>query len=246
MNSVVDDLTWFEAPPERQQEPCLYFPHLTAAAEEAVCAGELAPETVDSLLARGWRHFSYYYFRNNCPHCLACRPLRVAPAAFSPSRSQRRVLRRNQDTGFRILDPREFMQQYAEAAWRIYNRFQQERYGKPPVSLEAYLYSFLISPAPLLASLLLRDGTLIGSGFLDRGARSLSTIYFSFNPDYSRLSPGTFSIMREIQWAREQGLDWYYLGYWINDISAMAYKAAFRPHQLLDFPSMGWKDLPNP
>ena len=49
-----------------------------------------------------------------------------------------------------------------------------------------------------------------------------------------KLSPGTYSILREIQYCKDNGLPFYYLGYYIADCEKMSYKGKFVPHELRD------------
>ncbi len=142
-----------------------------------------------------------------------------------------------------MFEPAEFAVKYIKKSLSLYNRFLRVRYHKPPCDLNGYFNEFFVSPTQLLVSALFIEGRLAGNGFLDLGEESLSTIYFSFEPRFSSFSPGTFSIMREIEWARDRGLKYYYLGYCINEISAMRYKGLFRPAELLDFETGQWKEI---
>ncbi|NTW16565.1 MAG: GNAT family N-acetyltransferase, partial [Syntrophaceae bacterium] len=108
---------------------------------------------------------------------------------------------------------------------------------------DEYIDAFFVSPVRTLVSAVFIHDTLAGNGFLDLGEKSLSTIYFSFDPHFSSLSPGTFSIMKEIEWARNNGLKYYYLGYYIRELSSMKYKGLFRPFQFLDYDSGRWEDV---
>ena len=58
---------------------------------------------------------------------------------------------------------------------------------------------------------------------------ALSAVYTFFDPDSSGRSLGTFSILWQIQAAQQLGLDWLYLGFWIQKRQKMAYKNLFRP-----------------
>jgi len=225
------------------QRPCTYFPEITAPVEEAFLWNvNISPAQTDEFLARGWRHVASYFYRNSCKDCRRCLPIRVPADLFEPSKSQRRVLRKNAETEFRMFEPAEFAAKYIRKSLLLYNRFLRIRYRKPPCDLGSYFNEFFVSPTPGLVSAVFIDGKLAGNGFLDLGETSLSTIYFAFDPGFSDFSPGTFSILKEIEWARMAGLKYYYLGYCIREISAMRYKGLFRPFQLLDFDTGKWKE----
>jgi arginine-tRNA-protein transferase len=68
---------------------------------------------------------------------------------------------------------------------------------------------------------------------VDETPTSLSAVYFYFDPDYERLSPGRVNVLRQIEDAREKGLAFVYLGFRVAGCRSMEYKAQFRPHQLL-------------
>jgi arginine-tRNA-protein transferase len=223
---------------------CLYFPEIIAPVEEAFLWNtSLTPEQTDEYLAHGWRHVSWYFYRNNCSNCRRCLPIRVPVDKFKPSKSQRRVLKRNTNTEFRMFEPVDFALKYIKQSLSLYNRFLDIRYNRAPRDLGEYYNEYFVSPAQTLVSALFINGELAGNGFLDLGKTSLSTIYFSFDPRFSSFSPGTLSIFKEIEWARENGLRYYYLGYYIHEISAMRYKGLFRPFELLDYNTGRWKEV---
>ena len=222
---------------------CLYFPETIAPVEEAFLWNvSLTPEQTDEYLAQGWRHVSWYFYRNNCSKCRRCLPIRVPVDQFKPSKSQRRVLKKNMETEFKMFEPVEFALKHIKQSLSLYNRFLDVRYKKAPRDLGEYYNEYFVSPAQTLVSVLFINGKLAGNGFLDLGKTSLSTIYFAFDPQFSSFSPGTFSILKEIEWARENGLRYYYLGYYIREIGAMCYKGLIRPFELLDFKTGRWKE----
>ena len=67
----------------------------------------------------------------------------------------------------------------------------------------------------------------------DCGAHFVNAVYFYFDPAESRRSPGTYNILHLIDLCRRKNISYLYLGYWIEEVTAMRYKANFKPHYLL-------------
>jgi arginyl-tRNA--protein-N-Asp/Glu arginylyltransferase len=222
---------------------CSYFQDIIAPVEEVLLWNvRLSPEQTDTYLAWGWRHNSWYFYRNSCSNCRRCVPIRLRVDVFKPSKSQLRILKKNDASEFHIFETKEFALRYIRESVEIYNRFLRVRFNREPISLDEYIDAFFVSPVRTLVSAVFINGTLAGNGFLDLGEKSLSTIYFSFDPHFSSLSPGTYSIMKEIEWARNNSLKYYYLGYYIRELSSMKYKGLFRPFQFLDYDTGRWEN----
>ncbi|KAI8929916.1 arginine-tRNA-protein transferase [Entophlyctis helioformis] len=82
------------------------------------------------------------------------------------------------------------------------------------------------------------DGTLIAVAVLDILPACVSAVYFMYDPDYSFLSLGSYSALRETALAASLSrvlpdLCYYYMGYYIHSCTKMRYKAQFRPSFLL-------------
>ncbi len=77
------------------------------------------------------------------------------------------------------------------------------------------------------------DGELLAVALTDWMEDGLSMVYSFFAPEESRRSLGTFMILDHIERARAFGLPHLYLGYWIEESPKMAYKAHFRPFEIL-------------
>ena len=68
---------------------------------------------------------------------------------------------------------------------------------------------------------------------VDIGRTSTSAVYTHFDPRASRYSLGTYAILRQIEWARENGRQYVYLGMFVADNQHLNYKARFLPQQRL-------------
>lgn len=69
----------------------------------------------------------------------------------------------------------------------------------------------------------------------------MSAVYTFFDPDHGG-SLGTFNVLWQIEHCKRLGLNFVYLGYWIEQSQKMNYKAGYKPHQLLS--AENWKDPP--
>lgn len=223
------DLVRLTSPPA----PCSYLPAETASLDYRVL-GELSDAEYEELLRRGWRRHGRYFFRPACPACTKCRSLRVDVRRFTPSKSQRRILRRNADVRLIVRPPT-----VSRAHLRVFNAYHadmHERRGWPlrRDTADEYYGSFLAGDRPFAREFLyVRARRLIGVGLVDLVPHGLSSVYFFHDPAWRDLSPGTYSALREIDYAQQTGRDFLYLGYWIAECPSMAYKNRFTPYELL-------------
>jgi len=73
----------------------------------------------------------------------------------------------------------------------------------------------------------------VGVALADITPTSLSSVYFFHDPAWRPRAPGVFSVFQQLAYAQRHGLRYHYLGYWIAGCPSMAYKAQYRPHELL-------------
>jgi arginine-tRNA-protein transferase len=85
-------------------------------------------------------------------------------------------------------------------------------------------------------------GKLLAVSITDVVDKALSAVYTFFDPDLPERSLGTLALLRQIEWARRDGREHLYLGYWIDGHDKMDYKRRFRPLEAFD--GRTWQPLP--
>lgn len=168
-------------------------------------------------------------YRTRCPMCTACEPLRVSVPRFEPTSSQRRALRKNSDLCLAISRPQVTDQHVA-----LFNRHKMERglsRTEEPMTAANYRAWLVDTCVDTWEFRYLAGDELVAVSILDIGRTSASSVYHYFSPDHARRSLGVYSVVREIAWCADQGLEWYYLGLYVSDCVHLAYKADYHPHQ---------------
>lgn len=189
----------------------------------------------DGRFANAERRVGACLYRTACPTCNACEGLRIPVDAFRPSRSQRRVLKRWAGHTRIEYGPPTF----SPEKLAMFNRHKRERelVATDDGEMTAIGYtSWLVhSCFPTMEMRYYYDDRLVGVGIVDLGERAMSSVYFYFDPDpgLSKLSPGVFSVLQEIELCRRTGRDHLYLGLYVSDCGHLNYKAQYRPHERL-------------
>lgn len=219
-----------------ERHPCSYLSDRIATT--AFVDPTIAIDTgVYSNLSRmGFRRSGRYFYTPRCELCSACIPVRIPVARFRPSRSQRRCTNRftrhdpQVDVRHRSLTELNHAEHYP-----LYARYISERHRDgdmyPPTTEQ--FQDFIATGHPSTSMLEFRlEGILIANAITDRLDDGLSAIYTYFDPSRDDSGIGTFAILRQIELTRQLGLDYLYLGYWINSCRKMTYKTRFRPLEL--------------
>lgn len=189
---------------------------------------ELGAELLNQLHINGFRRSGRLVYRPQCPSCNACWSARVINSEFSPGKSQRRVLKRNQDISFRWTDP-----QFTQEHYHLYQKYINGRHAggdMHPASEEQYK-DFLIDGygSHKFLEARDRDGALMGACVVDQFYDGLSAIYSYFEPEQQRRSLGQLFVLALIQFGQQAGLPYTYLGYYVKGSAKMEYKANYQP-----------------
>lgn len=196
---------------------------------------------MDQLWAAGWRHFGEMFFRYDLSieedQVKTITPLRLDLQAFRPSKSQRRVLRRNADLR-REFVPARLSDEACAMFHRHKNRFQEN----VPDELNTFLSSEPAScPNTCVECRVYEAEKLVALSFLDIGCEATSAVYGMFEPAYSTRSLGIYTMLCEIQHSLDQGCRYYYPGYATKEPSAYDYKKHFSGLEILNWETGTWE-----
>ena len=190
---------------------------------------DLPQDMMEILLEAGFRRNGNYFYTMKCHDCQACIPIRLASDTFKPNRSQRRAWNRNRDLQAKISPLRINNDKLA-----ICDKFLRERFpGRGNSALEYYAGFFINTFAFTQEVEFWLDERLIAVSVIDRYENAINCVYFYFDPDEGKRSLGTYNIMFLVDYARQHGINFVYLGLYIKEVKAMNYKDKFKPYYLL-------------
>jgi len=182
------------------------------------------------LIQLGFRRSGQFVYRPHCEGCHACISVRLPVAEFQASRSQKRAFKQHQSLEVLINRPN-----FDDAQFNLYQAYQASRHQGAEKAEGADQYrDFLIqSNVDSLSVSFLLNGQLKIVSIVDIVEDGISAVYTFYDTQDTQASYGTYSILWLIEWCKQLGLPYLYLGYWIQDSSKMAYKRNFMPQEAL-------------
>ncbi len=229
-------------------QPC---PYLDGRMERKLFTA-LTPETADllndSLSKQGFRRSQNVLYRPSCADCAACLSARIRVADFKPSRGQRRILRRNAHLTRSASTPWATEDQYA-----LFRRYLEHRHADGGMAdMDIFEFAAMIEETPVRSRVVeytappaaTGEPELVAVSLTDVLDDGLSMVYSFFEPGRTRDSLGTYLILDHVEMAREAGLPYVYLGYWVPGSRKMGYKARFGALEV--YHRGTWRDLGDP
>ncbi len=213
------------------------------------------------LLDDGFRRYGSFVYKPYCIQCLECQIIRIPVNLFQKSKSQKRIWKKlNPIINYKITKPMftiEKLKLYLKYLYYIHpDSYSNEIESNEPLERVFYkidnphceeninfierlkkdynkffVETCLEEEFTKELQLYIKD-ELMGVGIFDILNDAWSSVYFFYNPDYSKLGIGNYSIMLEIELSKQNNIKYYYLGYYIKNCTKMNYKKNFSPYEL--------------
>ena len=208
-------------------QPCPYLDGRMERKLFTALQGDTASRLNDGLSKQGFRRSQNVLYRPACSECAACMSARIKVADFSPSKSQKRVMKRNAGLKRRATSPWATEDQYA-----LFRRYLDSRHATGGMAdMDMFEFAAMVEETPIRSRLIeytdSKTTALVAVCLTDILDDGLSLVYSFFDPDFERNSFGTHVILDHIAIARDLGLPYVYLGYWVPGSPKMDYKSKF-------------------
>lgn len=232
--------------------PC---PYLEGQYERKVfthLVGEKASELNDLLTQGGFRRSQNIAYRPACETCRACVSVRIRANEFRPTRSMKRIAKRNSD-----IVTREHTAEPSSEQYSLFRDYIDARHHRGGMSDMTVLdYAMMVEDSHVETKIIEyrvgatgshldngQNGELVAVALSDIMGDGMSMVYSFFAPEHADRSLGTYVILDHIERTRQRGQPHVYLGYWVAGSRKMEYKTKFRPQDHLG--ARGW-ELYNP
>ena len=217
--------------------PCPYLPDRSERKLFTTLSGARAEAQHDDLSSMGFRRSQNIAYRPACRSCSACVSTRVRVSDFAPNRSQKRAIKRNADLARNWLDP-----EPGQEHFDLFKEYLAARHGDGGmIDMDAFDFAAMVEDSPVRTHLIEyrlpaengAQGALAAACVTDVLRDGLSLVYSFFDTSLTARSLGRFMILDHVALAREAGLPFVYLGYWVKGSPKMDYKIEFQPSEIL-------------
>ena len=202
-----------------------------------------------TLSQSGFRRSQNIAYRPACDGCKACVSVRVPVRTFRWTRGFRRLMARNEELRTQVKPAKASSEQYS--LFRDYIAERHDDGGMADMTaldftaminetfVDSRVVEYCLPSDITLAEPQPTSGKLIGATLTDVLEDGLSMIYSYYDTNRASRSLGTYMILDHIQRAKDMGVPYVYLGYWVSGSAKMDYKARFLPQERLS--GTGWE-----
>lgn len=227
--------------------PCPYLPSrqerdLVVSLTQNPPSPNATHSLYDNLCQLGFRRNGQHAYKPMCETCQECVPVRVLVHEFNWTKSLRRIMKKNQDITFSLLEPVAKMEHF-----EIFKNYLIERHHHQMEQITFAGYRQWIENSPVATKIMefSRGVEIIGCMIVDIVNDGLSAVYSFYTCQFPSKSLGIFMILSAIKHTQSIGKPHLYLGYFIKNSPHMDYKLSFSPHQTYNNKN-GWQPLEKP
>jgi leucyl-tRNA---protein transferase len=206
--------------------------------------GNLKSKSLDKLLRLGFRHFGDNFFRyshvNHEGEIATVLPLRINLNNFYLSKGLRKIKKKNESSN-QILTNITLREEIIDLFESHKTKF---KFGVPET-----IYNFLGDfpeenyPCEVLQLEVSENKKVYSVSYLDIGDESTSSVYGMYDFNFSKRSPGIYTMILEIEYSLLYNKKYYYSGYCYDIPSYYDYKKNFKGLEYLDWKDFLWKPL---
>jgi arginine-tRNA-protein transferase len=230
-------------------QPCPYLDGRLERKLFTALQGDAAQKLNDSLSKQGFRRSQNVLYRPSCAECSACFSARIRVADFKPTRSHRRILKRNAHLTREATSP-----WATEDQFDLFRAYLDQRHAEGGMAdMDIFEFAAMIEETPIKSRVVEyaapppeghRKRVLTAVCLTDLLDDGLSMVYSFYDPALEKDSLGTYIILDHVKIAREAGLPYVYLGYWVPGSAKMGYKARFPALEV--YRGGNWQDIGDP
>ncbi|WP_109464216.1 arginyltransferase [Albibacillus kandeliae] len=225
-------------------QPCPYLEGRMERKLFTALQGENADKLNNSLSQQGFRRSQNVLYRPSCAECSACLSARINVSRFVATRGQKKIIKRNAHLSRKPTSPWATEEQY-----ELFRRYLDARHADGGMAdMDVFEFAAMIEETPIRSRVIeYSDSTtrrLTGVSLTDVLEDGLSMVYSFYDPGQPRQSLGTYMILDHVEIAREAGLPYVYLGYWVPGSQKMGYKSKFSGLEV--YLRGEWQPMTNP
>jgi leucyl-tRNA---protein transferase len=193
-------------------EPGIYYPeHLTG-------------EQLDLFLANGWYRMgrgiftTNYIVQDDIPYRVFWLRYHLSKVIYGKNWKQVCKINRRFSTSIQPL-------KITEELEALYADYKTGINFEPAESIQKWLYEDQTNSIYDTRLMEIREkGQLIAAGIFDKGVNSIAGILNFYHPEYKKYSLGKYLMLLKMEYAKDEGMQWYYPGYIVYQYPKFNYK----------------------
>ncbi|OAV44918.1 GNAT family N-acetyltransferase [Lewinella sp. 4G2] len=208
----------------------------------------LPPAKLDEFLFAGWRPVGQQlyicdFIRTETDELYGCVQIRMPLATHQFKRKQRRLLRNNGERFRYVIHP---ATEVTREMREVNRRYQERHPDKARTDIDFHVGYYPSKRFVDTQQVEVYDGDrLVAFSYFDPGEQCMYSKVGVYDPAYKEFSLGIYTMLLEVQWAKDNGLAYYHPGYVSVDFPIFDYKLRLGPMDYRDCATGEWKTLPD-